>query len=193
MRAAAVLAAVLCAACSTPEPARVRPVEWAQPVLGGAIGNWHQVAPGLLRCAQPSADGMRALAAFGVRTVVNLREYHSDADEAPAAGLRLVELPNSAGELGYADLVAAVAAIETAEKPVAVHCWHGADRTGAVIAAWRIAVQGWTPAAALDEMVHGGFGHAAVWGNLRELVGGLDAERLRADVAGAIGAARAAR
>ena len=68
-------------------------------------------------------------------------------------GLVLAEVPVDAGDLTYAELVAALKAVVGSPKPVVVHCWHGSDRTGAVVAGWRVAMQGWTPAAALDEMV----------------------------------------
>ena len=42
-------------------------------------------------------------------------------------------------------------------RPTLVHCLHGEDRTGMVVAAWRILVQGWSPEKAIDEMYSFGF------------------------------------
>lgn len=183
-RCAVALLCLVLAACSgtAADAPRLRPSHWAQPVIGSAVGNWFQVSPELHRCEQPSAAGMRELAAFGIRTVVNLRAFHSDADEAQGTGLAIVEVPMDAGDLSYPELLAALRALLAAPKPVAVHCWHGSDRTGTVVAAWRVAMQGWTPAAALDEMVAGGYGHHGMYGNLRALVLSLDRGRLRADL-----------
>ncbi|MFO1076113.1 MAG: tyrosine-protein phosphatase [Planctomycetota bacterium] len=178
------LAPLVFAACATaPAGPRVRPAAWAQPVIGGAVRNWYRVDDALYRCEQPSAAGMRALAAFGIRSVVNLREFHRDAGPAAGSGLTVIEVPLAAGDLDYAHLVDALAAVVAAPKPVAVHCWHGSDRTGAVIAAWRVAIGGWAPADALDEMVAGGFGHSAWFDNLRQLIGELDPARLCVDLA----------
>lgn len=174
--------ALLACGTTSSETTRPRPLHWAQPMVGSSIDNWHRVDDVLYRCGQPDDAGMRELAGHGLRTIVNLRSWHSDHDEVAGSGLVLVEVPLGAGSLTYPELVAALRALLAAEKPVVVHCWHGADRTGAVVAAWRVAVHGWTPAQALDEMVAGGFGHAAIYGNLRELVAGLDRARLRADV-----------
>ncbi len=168
-------------ACAADVP-RVRPATWAQPVIGSGLGNWYRVSADLYRCEQPSAAEMAVLAAFGIKAVVNLREFHSDADEVADTALALSEIKLEAGELTYAQLLTALSAVLAAPKPVVVHCWHGSDRTGAVVAAWRIAVDGWTPADALDEMVAGGFGHHSLYANLRALVGGLDPVRLRTDL-----------
>lgn len=172
---------VACAAAPA-VPSVERPERWAQPVPGDAIENWYRVSPELYRCAQPSRAGMQALVAMGVKTVVCLRAWHDDEDEARETGLRLVAVPMSAGSMEYPDLVAALRALLAAEKPVAVHCWRGADRTGAVVAGWRVAIDGWTPAAAVEEMVRGGFGQATIFTNLRALIAGLDRTRLRNDL-----------
>ncbi|MCU0864446.1 MAG: tyrosine-protein phosphatase [Planctomycetes bacterium] len=184
MRSGPLLLCILFAGCGTTaaDTRRIRPTQWAQPVLGSEVRNWHRVTPDLYRCAQPDGDDMRELAAFGIRSVVNLREHHSDADEVEGTGLVLIEHRLDAGDLTYAQLVQALRDVLQAPKPCVVHCWHGADRTGAVVAAYRIAVDGWTPAAALDEMVAGGFGHSVLYDNLRQLVGSIDPQRLRADV-----------
>ncbi len=177
-----ILLLALALALTAADVPRVRPSEWAQPVISAELGNWYRVSPELYRCEQPSSKEMKELEGLGIKGVVNLREYHSDADEAEGTALTVSEIKLAAGELTYEQLVAALKLVLAAPKPVAVHCWHGSDRTGAVIAGWRIAVEGWTPAAALDEMVHGGYGHHSLYANLRTLVGGLDAARLRADL-----------
>jgi protein tyrosine/serine phosphatase len=155
---------------------------WAEPLPSTELDNLHRVSDELFRCAQPSAAGMRELEALGMRSVVNLRGLHSDRDEIAATGLVLLELPNHAFAFHYPDLCAALRAVLDARKPVVVHCQHGADRTGATCAAWRVAVDGWTPQQALDEMCNGGFGHSRWLPNLRALVLGLERARLRADV-----------
>lgn len=193
MRALSLVCCVILGACATSsEQSRVRATQWAQPVIGGDVDNWHKVSDELYRCAQPSAAGMKELQAFGIASVVNLREIHSDRDEAAGSDLVLLEMPVDTFGLTYERLVEVLAAIVAAPKPVAVHCWRGSDRTGSVVAAWRVAIEGWTPEAALDEMVAGGFGHSFLFVNLRRLIGGLDPERLRVDLRAAVSAHEAA-
>lgn len=52
----------------------------------------------------------------------------------------------------YAQAVAAVAAAARQGKPVLVHCVAGAQRTGGVVALYRLLVEGRTPAFVFDEM-----------------------------------------
>lgn len=85
-----------------------------------------------------------------------------------------------ADDLTVADLVNALRVLHDAPKPVLVHCWHGSDRTGAVVAAYRIVFQDWTPAAAADEFQHGGFGYHERWfPHLVSLLTTLDVAEVR--------------
>ena len=64
-------------------------------------------------------------------------------------------------------------------QPVFVHCQYGADRTGTMCAAYRIAVQGWTKEEAIEEMTQGDFGFHGVWTNLVEYVRKVDIEKIK--------------
>ena len=46
---------------------------------------------------------------------------------------------------------------EPSLQPVFVHCKHGVDRTGAMIAIWRVAKENWSADKAYDEMRDLGF------------------------------------
>ena len=74
--------------------------------------------------------------------------------------------------------------VSTAEfQPVLVHCRHGSDRTGMMVAIYRIVVEGWTKAQAIDEMVNGGYGYHPVWRNLVRYIDALDVDAIRAELA----------
>ena len=51
-------------------------------------------------------------------------------------------------------------------QPVYVHCLYGSDRTGAMVALYRMALQQWSAKAAIEEMKNGGFGFHMVFANL---------------------------
>ncbi len=159
---------------------RPRPVEWAQPMLGTTIGNLHQVSPEVYRCEQPDDDQLPELRKLGIKSMLSLREYHSDVDEFTDAGIVLIRVPMDAGKIDAALLRTAVQAIIEAPKPILVHCWHGSDRTGAVIAAYRMVVQQWPRGQAVDEFVNGGFGYHETWyPNIRTLLNEVKIEDLR--------------
>src|SRR6185369_4578028 len=80
----------LSAIAATAQPSTNRPTDWAQPVVRPGISNFFQVTTNLYRGAQPSADGMKQLKAIGIKTVVNLRSFHSDADEVAGTGLKSI-------------------------------------------------------------------------------------------------------
>ncbi len=158
-----------------------RPASWATPLPGRAgLPNLHQVSETLYRGAQPDEQGFATLKSMGVKTVVNLRSFHSDRSECRRAGLDYVHVDMQAWEGEDEELTKVLKVLaDPARQPVFVHCQHGADRTGVTIAAYRMAVQGWSNEAAVDELTNGGYGFHAVWRNLVSYVRQLDVERLR--------------
>ena len=68
---------------------------------------------------------------------------------------------------------------DPARVPVFVHCSHGADRTGAMTAAYRVVVQGWDKEEAIREMIQGGFGYHTLWDNLPATIRKLDVPALK--------------
>ena len=57
---------------------RTRPANWATPQDHPGLSNFYEVTTNLYRGAQPSAQGMKELKSMGVKTVLNLRSFHSD-------------------------------------------------------------------------------------------------------------------
>lgn len=160
-----------------------RPTNWAKPRQVIGLPNLHQVSDKLWRGGQPSSEGMQQLEAFGVRTVINLRSLHSDRDEIGSASLGYEHISMTVFAPSYDSVVRALRVMnDPSRQPVFVHCQHGSDRTGVVLAAYRMAVEGWSKDEAVREMVDGGYGFHHVWGNLIRFVRDLDVEQLRRDV-----------
>ncbi len=153
---------------------------WAVPVQLADSDNFFRVTKHLYRSAQPSADGMQAYEKFGIRTVINLRTFHSDAKEVRGTNLILVEIPILTWDAGKDEIVIRVLqVIRDAEKPVLVHCQHGADRTGLIMASYRMVEQDWSKAEALDELRNGGFGFHTIWQNIPEYIEEMDIDQIR--------------
>jgi protein tyrosine/serine phosphatase len=174
------LAALLASAAAFAVEPRERPIGWAVPLINTTLENAYRVSADLYRCEQPGRGDIADLQKLGIRAILNLRSRFSDSRAFEQAGFRLLVQRMEADDLTVDDLVAALRQIRTAPKPVLVHCWHGSDRTGAVVAAYRIVFQDWTPAAALDELRHGGFGyHERSFPNIMRLFETLDVAALR--------------
>jgi len=122
------------------------------------VENLALIAPGVYRGAQPTAAGFRTLKEMGVRTVIGFRSYHSSGKDVEAAGMSAVELPIQADLLGSEPPAEEQIAtffktvLDPSRKPVFFHCAHGKDRTGTMAALYRIEVDGWTSAEAIEEM-----------------------------------------
>ena len=120
------------------------------------IPNFHQVNERIYRGAQPTDDAWPNLARFGVKTVIDLRrpEEHSITAEAKAvtdAGMRYVNIPINGFDTPSPEVVARVLEQLDSGDSVFVHCKLGMDRTGTVVAAYRISRDRWDNRKAADE------------------------------------------
>lgn len=122
------------------------------------LPNFQKVDDKVYRGAQPTEEGFKELAAKGIKTVVDLREIgeHSQADEQKIVtdlGMHYVSIPMHGLSEPKENLVAAVEKIfnDPDQGPVFVHCKRGADRTGLVVAVYRISHDSWDNKKALAE------------------------------------------
>lgn len=147
-----------------------------------SLANFMMVSPVVLRGAQPDEDALQMLQKAGVRLVVSLRHHsknssstqssysffrrHTDDDEIDEEqeicnriGLRFLNIsldginsPNFADIDRFVEIFA-----DEGNLPVYVHCLHGRERTGFMLAAYRVKIQGWTADEAYREMLQQGF------------------------------------
>lgn len=123
-----------------------------------SIVRFSQVDARLYRGGQPDAAAFEQLRQLGVRTVINLRRNDEERRIVEALGLRYVDLSTGLTPFGLGGGIKEVVVRRFFEViddpqagPVFLHCRRGADRTGAVVAMYRIARQGWAPEAAYEE------------------------------------------
>ena len=122
------------------------------------LPNFGEVTGNLYRGGQPSPKGLSALRAMGVGLIINFRENPSEiASEkhlAESLGIEYIGIPWSAhDEPSSADVVEFLDAIRAhPDTKIFVHCRHGADRTGLMVAAYRLAVEHRSVTDAMSEM-----------------------------------------
>jgi len=126
------------------------------------VSDVHVVASGVLYRSGHlgPADLAKTIRRYRLKTVVNLREDVKFAsvglDEkawVEERGLRYVYLPvGSTADLSQVQEFLEIVA-RPENQPVLTHCHHGKDRTGVLVAAYRICVEGWSAQKAGDEMI----------------------------------------
>jgi protein tyrosine phosphatase (PTP) superfamily phosphohydrolase (DUF442 family) len=123
------------------------------------IGNFGEVTPRLYRGAQPNKRGYAALAKMGVNIVVDTRgNRKSEAKEVRRHGMQYVAIPWHCPfprDETFARFLKLMR--DNPDKKVFVHCRLGDDRTGMMIASYRMAAEGWTADEAMVEMRQFGF------------------------------------
>jgi protein tyrosine phosphatase (PTP) superfamily phosphohydrolase (DUF442 family) len=148
------------------------------------VSNLAEVAPGLWRSAQPDAVGFKNLAAMGIKTVISLRRLHSDRPMMRGLGLRHRHIHFAPWRAEEEDVVTFLKIATNPEnQPVLVHCQHGADRTGTMVAIYRVYAQGWAMSEAMQELPR--FGFHSIWHNLRMYLEHLNVAALGEKVAAA--------
>jgi protein tyrosine phosphatase (PTP) superfamily phosphohydrolase (DUF442 family) len=126
-------------------------------------GNFAQVAAGVYRGGRPDQPGVAVLVKMGVKTIIDLENddaaIAAERGWAQADGLNFVSRPmNGLATPDDAEVNDILARInDPANQPVFVHCMQGKDRTGLIIALYRVIEEGWPPAKAHDEMMAHGF------------------------------------
>lgn len=129
------------------------------------VRNFGQVNKSVYRGGEPSSVGIEELGAMGIKTIIDLRQRSGATDtekkEAEKLGIKYIGFP-------LAELSAPTNAqveellkhlIRPNSGPIFIHCRRGKDRTGTIIACYRIQHDRWTNAEALAEANKYGMSH----------------------------------
>jgi tyrosine-protein phosphatase SIW14 len=155
----ALLALTLCA--QTPPQSHPSPAHTpARRITVVGVSNFGEVTPYLLRGGQPKGEGYENLKKMGVDIVVDVRLSGKDKEKklVNQAGMKFVGIPWHCyfpRDHVFAEFLDVLR--ENKGKKLFVHCRYGDDRTGMMIAVYRMAVENWTPKEAREEMEKFGF------------------------------------
>ncbi|HEU4434340.1 MAG TPA: sulfur transferase domain-containing protein [Pyrinomonadaceae bacterium] len=133
------------------------------------LPRFRQVSERLYRGAQPLDGGVSKLHELGINTVINLRgaDERSRAEEAAVRALGLnyfnVSLPRW-GRPEDTRVVRIMELITSADNGrVFIHCKDGVDRTGVIVAIYRMTHDGWSAEQAVAEAKHLGMRRTQFW------------------------------
>lgn len=125
--------------------------------LASLIPNFAVVSDRLWRGSAPSAVAMSELKKSGIKTIIDLRigkaSPRAEQTEARKLGMTYVHLPMGYTQPDETKLKEFLAIVQNpVYQPVYVHCRQGADRTGLLVASYRILIEKWTLVHAYQEM-----------------------------------------
>jgi protein tyrosine/serine phosphatase len=126
-------------------------------------GNFYKVSDTVYRGGRPDGAGVFRLKELGVKTIIDLENDDNavaqEKEWAANAGLFFIHEPmngmESPRDNEVDDILSKIG--DPALTPVYVHCMEGVDRTGLIIALYRVIDEGWSPKDAHDEMMAHGF------------------------------------
>jgi len=110
--------------------------------------------------------------------VVSLRVFDSERERVQRLGMRYVHIsfkpvhPEDEDVLEFLTV-----ATDPSSQPVFVHCRDGTDRTGMMVAAYRVVIQGWSKQKAIDEMEAAGF--RDMWKPIESYIKHLEVDKFR--------------
>lgn len=171
-------------ACATYPATQPRPEYWTTPIKKDA--NFYQVDTGVYRSEMPVSDDVVSMTAQNIKTIINLQYKNQDKDaKIFDNNTTLISEPILTWQVRPIQIARALYAIEQGKTQggVLVHCYHGADRTGIVIAMYRVIYQGWNIEMARHEMKRGGYGFHKLWKNLDRLLSPIGVAQVKAELA----------
>lgn len=143
--------------CSVPNTAGRHAL--ARRLIVEGVPNFAEVTPKLYRGGQPTKVGFETLARMGIGIVVDLRgSRKQERDEVTKLGMKYIAIPWHC-PFPKDDVFARFLAVirQNSDKKIFAHCRLGNDRTGMMIAAFRMAEESWTAEEAMREMKAYGF------------------------------------
>ncbi len=161
-----------------------RPSEWAVRITGTGLDNLHKIDEGLYRSEQPDREGFAELYAMNVRSVLNFRTQDRDREISGGLPFEYHYISMLPQKLKPAQITRALRVIKAARKPLLIHCKKGADRAGAVSAAYRMVGQNWPVEAAIREMTQGGYGFNEEYANIPRMLRKINWDKSRKKVLG---------
>lgn len=157
------------AGCRGADPSAFQGLKISEKLYGlPGLDNVGRISPCVYRGNQPAQNGYQTLKSIGIKTVINLRAAHEERKEVEKAGMKYLEIPLSMKRGIQREKLTEIIRLmsDPANQPVYIHCALGQDRTGVVVAAYRMDRDRWSFEEAEKEMQSFGFNDA--WIHLKK-------------------------
>ncbi len=144
-----------------------RPPQWGK--LIDAKHNLYQISDFVFRSEQPLQAQSTQLQTLGIDSIISLRGRNQTAEEFQNSDFTLMHIPINTWAMNRQDVLAVMQQLKLAQQKqqkVLIHCYHGSDRTGTMIAMYRILFEQWSIENAVTEMKYGGYGFHPIWVNI---------------------------
>lgn len=156
-----------------------RQENWATPIKINKFKNLYKINDSIYRSEQPDEKGFRSLDSLGIKSILSLRSKAVDEKLVGNLALKLFNVKMSAELFSDNEIIESLKVIKNSPKPLLVHCVHGADRTGVVMAMYRIIYGGWSKKQAIEEMRKGDYNFHETYINIISYIQNTDIEKIK--------------
>jgi protein tyrosine/serine phosphatase len=159
-----------------------RPSDWAKKITSSKFSDLYVLNDSIYRSEQPGNIGFTLIDSLGIKSVLSLREFHQDSVLINGLKLNLYNVKINPYYFGDREIVKALRILEYSPKPIIIHCNIGGDRTGVVIAMYRIIYQNWTKEKAINEMKNGDYGFHWIFFNMPNYINNVNINMIRKEI-----------
>ena len=156
-----------------------RPSDWAKKINCSKLSDLYMLNDSIYRSEQPGNIDFTLIDSLGIKSVLSLREFHQDSVLIYGLKLHLYNVKINPYYFGDKEIIEALKILKNSPKPIVIHCNIGGDRTGVVIAIYRIIYQNWTKEKAIQEMKDGGYGFHWIFFNMPRYIKKVDIDIIK--------------
>jgi protein tyrosine/serine phosphatase len=143
------------------------------------LDNMYRVDEGVYRSEQPDREQFVALEKYGIGEILSLRYWYSDKKYVKGLNLTVHRVRMNAHDINDYDVVTALRIIKNRKSPILIHCHHGSDRTGVIVAMYGIVFGNRSKQDVIDEMINGGFGFHRIYVNILKYIENVDIDKIK--------------
>lgn len=121
------------------------------------LKNFHEFSRNVFRGAQPTKEGFNKLKKLGIKTIIDLVPNHTDEKLIEGLGFSYYQIPVKPWRLEDAGVIQFLTVVtDTKNYPIFIHGDNGEEKTGLMVAVYRVYAQDWTTYDATKECCKAG-------------------------------------